>query len=91
MSETNEVRQAAVLQAATEFEANQTVATRDALLAAVRAARAPRFYAVGAKLFLFRNGSELELADCRSAAVAGALRDRLNLDLDAGWIPSLQP
>lgn len=89
MSETNQERTGPVLQAATEFEQDPTTANRAVLLAAVRAAKAVRFYAVGGRLFVFAGGTERQLAECRGPAVAEALRDRLNADLDAGWVPAI--
>lgn len=89
MSETNEQRNAAVFQAMTAFAAVQNVANRDALLAAWAARNAPRFYVIGDRIFLFRNGAERPVADCAAAAIAQAITDRLNTDLDNGWIPSL--
>ena len=87
--ETRDLREDPVIQAAREYEANATPTTRDALFVAVRAARALRFYSREGRLFLFRAGASRAVADCRSGAIAEALRDRLNTDLDAGWVPDL--
>jgi len=89
MSETNEERTGPVLQAASEFEADPTVAKRTILFAAINAAKTPRFYAIGDRLILWAGGTERQIADCRGPAVAQALRDQLNADLAAGWVPSL--
>lgn len=89
MSETNALRTAAILAAADALEANPTVANRDALIAAVRASRNPRFFSVSDRLYLYRQGREIPVANFSSVAFAEAIRDRLNVDLDAGWIPGL--
>lgn len=90
MSETNDLRQGPVLAAAAAFEASQTVANRDALLAAIRAAKAPRFYSIAERIFVYRQGVETKIADCLNEAIATAIKDRLNVDLDVGWVPVLK-
>lgn len=87
--ELDEVRQEKIIAAALAFEADRTVAKRDALFAAVVASKAPRFYQIQDRVMFYRQGEEIGIAHCRSGAVAQAMVDRLNTDLDAGWVPSL--
>ena len=90
MSELREVRERQIINAAIAFEADRTTPKRDALFAAVIASKAPRFYVVdGTRVFLFKQGREIFVSDYHNPEVAAVIVERLNLDLDNGWVPTL--